>query len=51
MIRRTDVKPGERHVYRRKDMQCVIDPASIALIGASPTPTSRVAFVALLRTR
>ena len=40
MIRRTDVKPGERHVYRRKDMQCVIDPASIAIIGASPTPTS-----------
>jgi acyl-CoA synthetase (NDP forming) len=40
MIRRTDVKPGVRPVYRRKDIQCVIDPASIALIGASPTPTS-----------
>ena len=34
------MKPGVRPVYRRKDIQCVIDPASIALIGASPTPTS-----------
>jgi len=34
------MRPLQRAVYRRQDLECIISPKSIAVIGASPTPKS-----------